>query len=262
MEFISNNNKAMIWGLLQDSNVFEGIPNNKYSLVQKNFEDVIHKIHKTHINVPLLEKNKMAMNELITKINNEKHTDPAANNIHIEKPLEMVYTSADLQNQRTKELNLKLKEQQESMNTMMNPTKPKSVNFSDNLLGDDKPIGDEMDRLIAEKLASRERELEVPQITKEAENWLNTSKDTVSNSKGAVTENNITTTIDTPTNSNANANADANINANSIFSKLKRKTDNNIMDELKIIKDTQEQLKNTCSQILEMLETLQKKIYT
>ena len=34
------------------------------------------------------------------------------------------------------------------------------------------------------------------------------------------------------------------------------------MDELKIIKDTQEQLKNTCSQILEILETLQKKNIT
>lgn len=186
MDFISNNNKAMIWGLLQDSNIFEGIGNEKYNLIQKTFEETIHEIHRSGTNIPLLEKNKMAMNELITKINKERNNNRPnnsninSNNNHSEKPLEMIYTASDLQNQRANEMSLKLKEQQDSMNTLMNPSKPKDVNFSDTSLADDKPIGEEMDKLIAERMASRERELEVPPITKETEQWLNTNKDTAS----------------------------------------------------------------------------------
>ena len=171
MDFISNNNKAMIWGLLQDSNIFEGIENEKYNLIQKTFEDTISEIHKNNNGVPLLEKNKMAMNELIININKNKNKITSRN----ENPLEMIYTATDLQNHRTNELTIKLKEQQDSMNLLMNPEKPQDVNFSDTSLGDDKPIGDEMDRLIAERMSSRERELELPPVTKEAEKWLNTN---------------------------------------------------------------------------------------
>ena len=285
MDFISNNNKAMIWGLLQDSKIFEGIGNEKYNLIQKTFEETIHEIHRSGTNIPLLEKNKMAMNELITKINKERNNNRpnnsninSNNNNHSEKPLEMIYTASDLQNQRANEMSLKLKEQQDSMNTLMNPSKPKDVNFSDTSLADDKPIGEEMDKLIAERMASRERELEVPPITKETEQWLNTNKDTASTTNSTSTsihresipEKKVSFDSTTPmdnmllkavTNTpDINTNTSINTSTNSIFSKLKRKTDNivtdnsNIVDELKIIKETQEQLKNTCNQILEILQ--------
>jgi len=285
MDFISNNNKAMIWGLLQDSKIFEGIGNEKYNLIQKTFEETIHEIHRSGTNIPLLEKNKMAMNELITKINKERNNNRpnnsninSNNNNHSEKPLEMIYTASDLQNQRANEMSLKLKEQQDSMNTLMNPSKPKDVNFSDTSLADDKPIGEEMDKLIAERMASRERELEVPPITKETEQWLNTNKDTASTTNSTsisihrepMPEKRVSFDSTTPmdnmllkavTNTpDINTNTSINTSTNSIFSKLKRKTDNivtdnsNIVDELKIIKETQEQLKNTCNQILELLQ--------
>ena len=288
MDFISNNNKAMVWGLLQDSNAFEGIENEKYNLIQKTFEETIHQIHRSGTNIPLLEKNKMAMNELITKINKERNNNRpnnnSNNNNHIEKPLEMIYTASDLQNQRANEMSLKLKEQQDSMNTLMNPTKPKDVNFSDTSLGDDKPIGDEMDKLIAERMASRERELEVPPITKETEQWLNTNTDTVSISKEPVLEKKVSfdsipilDTIGDNQVTNILPKSATKTIVDSIFSKLKRKNDNkdnkdsnnttrndsntmsagnnsNIVDELKIIRETQEQLKNTCNQILEILQ--------
>lgn len=291
MDFISNNNKAMIWGLLQDSKIFEGIGNEKYNLIQKTFEETIHEIHRSGTNIPLLEKNKMAMNELITKINKERNNNRPnnsninSNNNHSEKPLEMIYTASDLQNQRANEMSLKLKEQQDSMNTLMNPSKPKDVNFSDTSLADDKPIGEEMDKLIAERMASRERELEVPPITKETEQWLNTNKDTASTTNSTsisihrepmpekrvsfdsttpmdnMSLKAVTNTPDINTNPSTNtSNNNTNTSNNSIFSKLKRKTDNivtdnsNIVDELKIIKETQEQLKNTCNQILEILQ--------
>jgi predicted AAA+ superfamily ATPase len=131
-----------------------------------------------------------------------------------------------------------------------------------------------MDRLIAERLASRERELEIPSMTKETEAWLNTSN----------TSNNVNQFNDT----NINANTDKNdkndvllevipktnmkeksFNADSIFSKLKRKTErvqsdvvqseneltiSSMRDDIMKLKNEQETIKQTCLQILELVK--------
>jgi len=277
----------MIWGLLQDSNIFEGIENEKYNLIQKTFEDTISEIHKNNNGVPLLEKNKMAMNELIININKNKNKNKNKITSRNENPLEMIYTATDLQNHRTNELTIKLKEQQDSMNLLMNPEKPQDVNFSDTSLGDDKPIGDEMDRLIAERMSSRERELELPPVTKEAEKWLNTNANNNNNNNSIPLDKPIddrvslsSSTTQSQLIDNKKVSFHENILDNnrqtienkqntttSIFSKLKRKqnitstdsvlqstNDMNIEYTLKIIKENQEQLKNTCNQILELLQ--------
>ena len=109
------------------------------------------------------------MNTLIKKINDEKSKP--------KKSIQMVYRAEDIQNKREQEFNVKLKEQQDNLNKMINPTKPKAMSFSDETINEDKPIGDDMDRLIAERLATRERELEIPQITKETEQWLNNNRE-------------------------------------------------------------------------------------
>ena len=167
MNFTSADNKGMIWGLLQESNIFAGIENEKFANIQSIFEDTIQTINITKQNLPLLEKNKLTMETMISKINDEKSKP--------KKTIQVVYRAEDLQNKRTEDFNMKLKAQQDSMNSMMHVSKPKEVTFSDETNDDDKPIGDEMDRLIAERLASRERELEIPSMTKETEEWLNTS---------------------------------------------------------------------------------------
>ena len=169
MEFISNNNKGLIWGLLQESNIFDGIENENFARIQTLFEDTISNVHRSNTNLSLLEKNKLTMNTLIKKINDEKSKP--------KKSIQMVYRAEDIQNKREQEFNVKLKEQQDNLNKMINPTKPKAMSFSDETSNEDKPIGDDMDRLIAERLATRERELEIPQITKETEQWLNNNRE-------------------------------------------------------------------------------------
>ncbi len=164
-DFVNNENKGMLWGLLQESDVFNGIDNDKFAHIQTMFEDTVNNVYRANSNMTLLEKNKLTMNTMIKKINDEK-TRP-------KKTIQMVYRAEDLQNKREQEFNLKLKEQHDDLNKLINPTKPKEVSFSDANSQEDAPIGDEMDRLIAERLASRERELEIPQITLEAEQWLN-----------------------------------------------------------------------------------------
>ena len=71
---------------------------------------------------------------------------------------------------------------------MQNNKKPKSIDFSDNnMLNDNKLASDEMERLLAEALSSRNRELEMLSMnnnentSKTAEEWISGSSDNVTN---------------------------------------------------------------------------------
>ncbi len=44
-DFVNNSNKGMLWGLLQESNIFDGIENEKFTKIQEIFEDTIRSIH-------------------------------------------------------------------------------------------------------------------------------------------------------------------------------------------------------------------------
>lgn len=280
MEFISNNNKGLIWGLLQESNVFDGIENENFARIQTIFEDTISNVHRSNTNLSLLEKNKLTMNTLIKKINDEKSKP--------KKSIQMVYRAEDIQNKREQEFNVKLKEQQDNLNKMINPTKPKAMSFSDETINEDKPIGDDMDRLIAERLATRERELEIPQITKETEQWLNNNREvklkienkTVSFNESVTNipkpvDRNIELVVDNITEYRVSNMTENRVNSivenkieNSIFNKLKRKQDVppiqlqssgvglNIEQELRTLRENQNKLIDMCTQIMDILQNM------
>ncbi len=276
MEFNSNNNKGLIWGLLQESNIFQGIDDKQFPKIQAILEDTINNIEATQSSYDLMAKNKMAMEELIFKINTEKNKPVKSSKV------QMIYTSDDLSKERKDNFNNKLKQQQDNLNTYINPKVPEEPKFKDD---GDKPIGDDMDRLIAERMANRERELDVPQISKEAEEWINNSKevkplpeipidsdkkvtfDLQSQEKMPVQE----TIFNNDTNLLENDNSNIKLEVNDIFSKLKRKTlpirvdndDNtdkrwNIEElinkkEFELLLENQEKIIGFCKSIIEKL---------
>ena len=279
MEFISNNNKGLIWSLLQESNIFDGIENENFARIQTIFEDTISNVHRSNTNLSLLEKNKLTMNTLIKKINDEKSKP--------KKSIQMVYRAEDIQNKREQEFNVKLKEQQDNLNKMINPIKPKAMSFNDETSNEDKPIGDDMDRLIAERLATRERELEIPQITKETEQWLNNNREVklkIENKSVSFNESvtnipkpvdrdrNIELVVDNITENRVVSNMTVTENKveNSIFNKLKRKQDVqpvpvqvqssgvgiNIEQELHTLRENQNKLMDMCTQIMDILRNM------
>ena len=275
MEFISNNNKGLIWSLLQESNIFDGIENENFARIQTIFEDTISNVHRSNTNLSLLEKNKLTMNTLIKKINDEKSKP--------KKSIQMVYRAEDIQNKREQEFNVKLKEQQDNLNKMINPTKPTAMSFNDETSNEDKPIGDDMDRLIAERLATRERELEIPQITKETEQWLNNNREVklkIENKSVSFNESvtnipkpvdrdrNIELVVDNMTENRVVSNMTVTENKveNSIFNKLKRKQEVstiqspaigiNIEQELHTLRENQNKLMDMCTQIMDILRNM------
>ena len=178
MNYLSNENKGLLWGILQESDIFNNIPDNKFSNVKQIFETTMRDINIKMGNNNLMEKNKFTIETLMSNINNDKHT--YINGLEPESSkLKVVYRAQDIQKKRNIELNSKLEEHRNNMTTMINPKKPTDINFADATDDDDKPIGDDMDRLISERLASRERELEIPTLTTEGEKWLNTTSNTV-----------------------------------------------------------------------------------
>ena len=167
MNYLSNDNKGLLWGVLQESNLFDGIENHKFQKIKNIFENTLYTINLNYPNKSLIEKNKITIDELTQKINHEKK--------QVEPKIQMVYKSEDLKLERINDFNMKLK-QQDYLNVVINRNKPREINFNDNTI-DDKPIGDDMDRLISEKLASRERELEIPPMAENALSWLNNGRD-------------------------------------------------------------------------------------
>jgi len=179
MTYLSNDNKGMLWGLLQESTIFTGIPDDKFEHIKQIFDTTMYEINKNKSVNSLMEKNKNTVEELMIKINNlkKKFTNNTYNPNNSSK-LKVVYKAEDIKKEKNNEFNLKLEEQRNNMSSLINPKKPSDINFADSTNDDDKPIGSDMDRLISERLASRERELEIPTLTQEGEKWLNSTNAT------------------------------------------------------------------------------------
>jgi hypothetical protein len=215
MDFLDKDNKALLWGILQENNAFNGLSNDKFSDIQKQFENIILHVNSQNNKNGLLEKNKICIALSINMINKEKEKEKEK-----EKPpkIQMIYKSEELQNERQNIMNKEYNNIKQELNTVLNPNKPQEINFKDNSDDNiDKPIGDEMDKLIAERMSTRERELEIPEILENAKQWVNNGRD----------ELNITTSNEIPQNHHKEEKKvtfkDSNKTDNfDIFSKLKK----------------------------------------
>jgi hypothetical protein len=237
IDFTKNENKSIIWGLLQEGGVFNDIPNNYFENIKRIFETSILSM-KPEFDI-FFDKNdegddgydkkasemivnsnkaviKTMMNELVKfkKVPQQPHkvlqtptatlpipprfgiTPESSKNIDSrgngKKPkLEEIYRADDLQNHRMTELESRLKEKQEEMDSMLHNKKPTSIDFSDTKLNDNKLASDEMDKLIAQALSSRQRELEQLSTninkddSKHAEEWISGSSDPVTSALNA-----------------------------------------------------------------------------
>ena len=237
IDFTRNENKSIIWGLLQEGGVFNDIPNNYFENIKRIFETSILSM-KPEFDI-FFDKNdegdddydkkasemivnsnkaviKTMMNELakFKKVPQQPHkvlqtptatlpipprfgiTPESSKNIDSrgngKKPkLEEIYRADDLQNHRMTELESRLKEKQEEMDSMLHNKKPTSIDFSDTKLNDNKLASDEMEKLLADALSSRQRELEQLTIntnkdaSKSAEEWITGSSDPVTSALNA-----------------------------------------------------------------------------
>ena len=197
-EFTKNDNKSIIWGLLHEGGVFRDLPNTQVENVKKQFENTILSMkpefdlffdkndegdddYDEKAAEMITNSNKVVIRKMVEKISVLKVKRPVpsqapavnlpipprigggggANGIPTKKPkIEEIYRADDLQKNRMSELEIRLKEKQSEMDNMLNNKIPEQIDFTDKSVSDDKLSSNEMDRLLAEALSSRERELD------------------------------------------------------------------------------------------------------
>jgi hypothetical protein len=147
-DFNSIQNKGIIWELLIEQNLFEGI-DQKYKLEIKDlFEQTILIIEKQGRGLSLIEKNKEVIKNMVIKLEVFKKQSNVNNH-----PRQ--YTNEDLQRERQNAFERELKRKQTEFDGLTRKI-PEKIDFADKL---DEKIGDKMDLLLAETIAMREKQL-------------------------------------------------------------------------------------------------------
>ena len=170
-------NKELLWTTMQESGAFAGLTGDQYQPVHMAFERSVEQAAVT-VTGPLRDVNKHIIRQFVqTELPLLRSaTSQTPNPVPKKKKIEVVYRAEDLQNERASEFDRQLREKQAEMDSFLTLKKPADVSFTDSTTADDKPIGDEMSRLIAQELAARERELVQlkPEDIKRAQQWIGT----------------------------------------------------------------------------------------
>jgi len=174
--FSTNENKALLWSVLHGGGKFTGISDSQVHIIKEIFEQTIHDMseHCRRLNQPvnLNAINKEAVVIICKKIETVKQSQQQQQQqqsfhnpqqIYQKKQqhipqLETVYRAEDIHKERQSAFQNEFKKKEQEMSSILKLKKPEEINFMDDIY--DKPIGNDMERLLAEALASRERELE------------------------------------------------------------------------------------------------------
>lgn len=147
-------NKEMLWSVLNDHGLFNGVPNSMYGTVKHSFEQTIDRIssHGSGDSVPSLNHmNRDILREMkrIIGMIGSKTSGP---NNRTSAPV----LRAEMQTQRTDELAQKTKLMADDFASFANPTPKKTVKFSDDV---DKLSPNVLEDRMSAAIAARELEL-------------------------------------------------------------------------------------------------------
>ena len=200
-------NKELLWATLQESGAFAGLTRDQFQPVQAAFDRSVQQASRSSMS--LSDANKHIIRDFVQVLrslqsnpnpnqnqnpnqnmnqNQNQNSFPNAtmNPNPKKKKIELVYRAEDLQTERASEFDRQLREKQAEMDSFLTLKKPTDVSFA--TTADDKPIGDEMSRLIAQELAARERELVQlkPEDIKRAQQWIGTTDNGATNNNNAI----------------------------------------------------------------------------
>jgi hypothetical protein len=189
-------NKELLWTTLQESGAFTGLTRDQFQPVQAAFDRVVQQSAAAPIseNASLGDANKHIIREFVQVLRTFQMPPQMPQK---KKKIELVYRAEDIQNERASEFDRQLREKQAEMDAFLTLKKPSDVNFSKGV-PEDKPIGDEMSRLIAQELAARERELVQlkPEDIKKAQQWIGVTNDESLPPKKSVSFSNMTNVVE------------------------------------------------------------------
>jgi hypothetical protein len=180
----SAQNKELLWSTLQESGAFTGLSRDQFEPVKLAFDRAVQQASRSISSLSSLnDANKQIIRQFVQTelpaIRSSTNPVSLVASAPKKKKIEMVYRAEDLQSERANDFERQLREKQAEMDSFLTLKKPTDVSFTDKDKGvlEDKPIGDEMSRLIANELAARERELVQlkPEDIKKAQQWIGTN---------------------------------------------------------------------------------------
>jgi hypothetical protein len=238
--FNSNNNKALLWSVLQNNNVFQGFKNDDFSHVHHEFEKQIQSYwngEKSNMfkELTLIDQNKEFISSFrdflssyrISKINSVENKVPLFNN-----------SSKTTINDDSKQKNIfeqRLREKQKEFEDLIKNPKPDTIDFSDNNEANDQVNNEDNKNLLAIK--------EEKQIS-----------DTNNIQSTLIKERNYENISENNTSNNINLNTNTN-NQNNVPIELFNK----LLQQMKIIEDKVEKHENTIQLLKQQIEGLETK---
>ena len=159
-QFSSNENKALLWNMLSTHGAFNGLPASSGDIIKDQFERTVKNISesKSPLSSSLVDLNKMTLSAMMRDLESFRQGPPKPT--PPQRELSLV-SAAAIQEQKQAVFQQGLTNKQTEFNTfMVNPIPPK-IDFTDKNSEIDKPLGSEMDRLLAEAMAKREMDLNV-----------------------------------------------------------------------------------------------------
>jgi len=148
--FLSTENKALVWALLQEANAFINIPDTYFERVKSLYERVINEINEIS-GTSLKEKNKLVIRKMLEQL-------PFLKQNNLQKPLEEVKIEVDKQ----------FKDKQEEFIQLVNHNTPKKVNFDEK---SDSPLDTtELNTRLNEMMARRNHDVIPPPVAHSEEN--------------------------------------------------------------------------------------------
>ena len=162
-EFISQKNKELIWNILYENKMFEGIPKENVPKVQDIFEKSIFDLNrKTEYISSLIDINKKAIAYIVESLKELKKVPKK------DKPLEQTKINKPFVN-RTEQTNEMFQERQNEFINSMTIKTQQEIDFSDKNESLDAPLEEtKLNSLIEETI--KQRELDISTIATTTEN--------------------------------------------------------------------------------------------
>jgi hypothetical protein len=220
----SNANKALLWSLLTEERVFAGLSDSSLQPVMTLFETAIHTTINSYAQETSSSEKQNSSPQIVLSTLNKEVIKRVMSEMAQYKPPSTtpIYKSTDIQEARIRDITSKVKVLEDDMNSLLVLKKPEEIDFSDKKINDDVPIGENMDELIKQALASRERELELIQFEIPNPTSATTSSSKLAAASPSQSSNRKTVSFDN--NNDKDNDTDADMEIGTIFNKLKRPT--------------------------------------
>jgi len=170
-DFKTNKNKALLWNLMMETNVFAGVPEENYEKVKYLFETEIDTVSKNTKLNDLTEMNKYVLLEVTKKLNPLRIKEKSISETAV--ITNAVITNADIKEKRYNEFVETLTDKQKDFSDLITIHKPNEIDFADS---QDTPFEGNIDDVLEKMMKQRESDIKgvMSKHTPEVANkWIN-----------------------------------------------------------------------------------------